>query len=168
MIQENGIWYMFFEVKEKSGDTDIAVAESRMGLNWSYDQIVLENPQNNSFPHVFKWENDFYMTPSRTYSVPLYRAENFPYEWRHVENILQDENKQRRFVDPVIFRKDNLWYLFVGKGRTNDVLWLYYSENLTNPDSWIEHPESPVIQDNANVARPGGDIIKLHLPPLLQ
>ncbi|MCK4830351.1 hypothetical protein KA005_82295, partial [bacterium] len=51
---------------------------------------------------------------------------------------------------------NNTWWLFTGTGN-NDVLRLYYSDTPLDP--WTEHPKSPIINGDANIARPGGNVI---------
>jgi hypothetical protein len=60
------------------------------------------------------------------------------------------------FVDNTIFYYNNTRWLFTGT-RNNTVLRLYYSDKLTGP--WIEHPKSPIITGDANISRPGGNVV---------
>jgi hypothetical protein len=55
-------------------------------------------------------------------------------------------------VDPSIFYYQGRWWLFVGD-KDNTTLYLYSSTSLTR--GWVEHPQSPIVKDNA-MARPGG------------
>ena len=54
MFHEDGDWYMFFEV-EDGASADIGLATSTDGLNWTYDQIVLDTDFHKSYPVVFKF-----------------------------------------------------------------------------------------------------------------
>jgi hypothetical protein len=153
IIIEKSTWYMFFEVWNYQAD--IAVATSKNGFNWTYEQIVLDEPITLSYPQVFKWKDEFYMIPSsyQAEGVQLYKALNFPLEWSF-EELLIDGN----FNDPSIFRYDNLWWIFAESNPNDwDTLSLYYAEDLNGP--WIEHPESPIIEGNPNIARPGGRVL---------
>ena len=47
--------------------------------------------------------------------------------------------------------------MFVGRSGTHDQLRLYYAEELLG--EWIEHPSSPIIESNADIARPGGPVV---------
>jgi len=151
----NYIGFWNFEVlNANTGQGDIGLAISNDGLNWSYSQIVLDEPFHLSYPCVFKWKNEYYMIPetSQTKSIRLYKANNFPYSWSFVKTLL----KGRDFVDNTIFHYNNTWWLFTGTGD-DDVLRLYYSDTLFG--SWTEHPNSPIINGDANIARPGGNVI---------
>ena len=155
LIHENDTYYMFFEVlNSNTNQGDIGLAISNDGFNWTYKQIILDEDFHISYPYVFKWENEYYIIPgsSQKESIRLYKSNNFPYNWSFVKNLIQG----KRFVDPSIFRYNNTWWLFTGPCN-NDVLWLYYSDKLTGP--WIEHPKSPIIYGDANIARPGGNVI---------
>lgn len=155
LIHENDIFYMFFEVYNiHASQGDIGLATSEDGSDWSYNQIVLDEPFHLSYPLVFKWENEYYMIPetSKTKSVRVYKTNNFPYDWSLVKTLLEGKD----FVDNTIFFHNDTWWLFTGiKG--DDILSLYYSDDLLGP--WTEHPESPIIEGDANIARPGGNVI---------
>jgi len=155
LIHENDTFYMFFEVVNFYTDRgDIGLAISNNGLNWSYSQIVLKEPFHLSYPCVFKFKNEYYMIPetARTNSIRLYKAIDFPYCWLYLKTLL----KGRNFTDNTIFYYNNTWWLFTLTGH-NYSLRLYYSDNLLGP--WTEHPKSPILKDDANFARPGGNVI---------
>jgi hypothetical protein len=154
LVEDNSRWYLFFEIMNastKHGDIGLAISED--GLNWEYKQTVLDEPFHLSYPYVFAWESQHFMIPESQAadSVRLYRAENFPLQWSFVTALLQGE-----YEDPSIFRHKDNWWLFVG---TDDgsTLRLYHADDLTGP--WAEHPKSPIIADDANVARPGGRVL---------
>jgi hypothetical protein len=155
LTYENGTYYMFFEVLSSNTEQgDIAVATANDVLNWSYEQIVLDEPFHLSYPYVFKWVNAYYMIPEshQDESIRLYKADDFPYSWSFVGTLLEG----KEFVDNTIFHYDNIWWLFT-ETDNNDVLRLYYSDALLGP--WTEHPKSPIIEGDANIARPGGNVI---------
>lgn len=155
LIHDNDTYYMFFEVMNtNTGQGDIGLAISNDGLNWSYSQIVLDERFHLSYPCVFKWKNEYYMIPetSQTKSIRLYGANDFPYSWSLVKTLV----KGRDFVDNTIFHYNNTWYLFTETGN-DDVLCLYYSN--TPLGLWTEHTKSPIIKGNANIARPGGNVV---------
>jgi len=156
MLYENNTWYMFFEVMNaQTGQGDIGLATSDDGLKWTYKQIVLDEPFHLSYPYVFKWQDEYYMIPEsrRANSVRLYKSMDFPTQWSLVAILLNES-----YSDPSIFRFGNTWWMFVcAIPDKHDTLRLYYADELTGP--WIEHPESPIIVGNANIARPGGRVL---------
>ena len=150
LIHENDTYYMFFEVMNiNTNQGDIGLAISNDGFNWTYKQIILDEVFHLAYPYVFKWETEYYML----LGPKLYKSNNFPYNWSFVKNIIQGKG----FADTSIFRYNNTWWIFTGKYPNNDVLRLYYSDNLTGP--WIAHPKSPIIKGDANISRPGGRVI---------
>jgi len=156
MIKDNSTWYMFFEVmNSQTHQGDIGLAISNDGLNWIYKQIVLDESFHLSYPYVFKWKNEYYMIPDsyQANSIRLYEAVDFPTQWSFVGTLIYGN-----YVDSSIFRYDDRWWIFVETNpEGNNILRLYYAEDLMGP--WIEHPESPIIEGDANIARPGGKVL---------
>ncbi len=158
MVEEEGTWYMFFEVfNTQSQHGDIGLATSQDGYNWSYRRIVLDMPYHLSYPYVFKWEDEYYLVPEsyEDNSVQLYKAEEFPTRWVLVERILEGN-----FVDATILVHDQMFWLFAETNpKGNNRLSLFSSLSLTGP--WVHHPQNPIIMDNADTARPAGRILEL-------
>lgn len=156
MVKEDATWYMFFEAMNiRSRHGDIGLAVSSNGLNWRYQQIVLDEPFHLSYPYVFRWNNEYYMIPesSKANSVRLYRAAGFPSRWSFVGNLLKGY-----FIDPSIFFYENRWWIFSQTNRCA-TLSLYYADDLMGP--YTEHPKSPIIRGDGVPARPGGRVIVL-------
>jgi hypothetical protein len=157
MIRDNGIWYLFFELWNLDRDRgEIAVASSANAIDWTYQKMIIAEPFHLSYPTVFKWENDYYLIPesAEDNSVRLYKSTNFPTEWTYIKNLLTG----RDFIDPSIFYYGDRWWLFASN-LDQDILRLYYADNLMG--DWVEHPQSPLIQDNKKISRPGGRVIVL-------
>ena len=155
MIRDGSTWYMFFEVY--NGETnhgDIGYATSEDGYKWKYNKIILDEKFHLSYPYVFKWQDQHYMIPESfdTVSVRLYKAVDFPTQWIFVKTLLEGEP----YVDPSIFRHNNKWWLFTATPSC-DTLKFYYANTLEGP--WKEHPKSPIIQGDADIARPGGRVL---------
>lgn len=158
MIRHAEKWYAFFEVKRSdTNQGDIGLASSGDGARWSYVQIVLDEPFHLAYPHVFKYGGDFYMIPdgSNSNSVRLYVATEFPHDWTFVGALLTGFEA----VDPTPFYANDRWWLFLAD-RQNDTLRLFLSSNLL--DGWHEHPSSPLIDSDANIARPAGRVAKVN------
>jgi hypothetical protein len=158
MIRVDGIWRMFFEVMNwKTGKGEIGLAESPDGYSWKYRQIVLAEPFHLSYPYVFEWQGGYYMVPEsyQAKSIRLYRAEAFPTRWSFIATLMYGPY----LVDPSIFRHSDKWWLFAETNPDvkHDCLRLYYSDELAGP--WIEHPKSPIIQNNPKIARPAGRVL---------
>ena len=162
IIKGDNKFYMFFEVLEKYKDkASIGLATSISGENWNYEKIILDEPFHLSYPYVFLDNGKYYMMPECGQSgyVKLYVAEEFPYKWEFACNLLKGT-----YGDSSIIYEDGMYWLFAEKkdenGKRNCNLHLYYSKNLS--DHWQEHPQSPLIVNNSNIARPAGRVIKLN------
>lgn len=152
LIREDGTWYMFFEVYNHQGD--IGYATSNDGMNWAYQRVVIDEAFHMSYPYVFEWQGDYYLVPEthEANAIRLYKAVNFPTQWSFIGNMLIGA-----YRDPSLFRSDDKWWLFTTEGATrDDTLQLFYADDLLGP--WQEHPLSPVVQDDPNIARPGGRV----------
>lgn len=145
-------WYMFFEVFSDQGDIGLAVSED--GLNWEYGGIVVDEEFHLSYPYVFRFEEEYYMIPesNEDESIRLYKAVNFPTEWEFVKELI----KGKEYVDPSLLYSNGYYWIFVSD-TGNDDLYLFYSEDILG--EWTEHPMSPVIKGDANIARPAGRVL---------
>jgi hypothetical protein len=152
LFHENGLWYMLLEVYDLPAQKgEIGVASSSDGFHWKYERIVLDETFHLSYPYVFKVGSTYYMIPEtfQLSEVRIYKAINFPYEWTYLTTIITG----RQFVDPSVIYYEGRYWLFVSEPE-NKTLYLYSSDLLT--ENWVEHPQSPVIQDNTHQGRPGG------------
>jgi hypothetical protein len=154
MVQEDGTWYMFFEVLNiDTNRGEIAFATSNDAKQWSYQQIVIAEPFHLSYPYLFKWQGDYYLIPEsyQANSIRLYRATNFPSQWSYVQTLIAGSD----FIDASILHHNDLWWLFT-TSTANDTLRLYYAEDLLG--EWIEHPQSPIVENDRKISRPGGKV----------
>lgn len=156
MVQVDGLWHMFFEVlNNQPNKGEIGRATSRDGLTWRYEKIVLQEPFHLSYPYVFRWKDDFYMTPETlgADAARLYRATRFPDEWIWVKDLVPGQH-----ADPSIFCFDKKWWLFTCPNPyKHDTLSLYSAADPAS--NWTEHPSSPLISGNKSMARPAGRVL---------
>lgn len=117
--------------------------------------IALEESAHLSYPQVFEWQGQWYMTveSAQLRRVSLYRATGFPLGWERVCDLVSG----RVCADPTLHFHDGHWYLFAtvsedGNG-TWDELFVFVAESLTGP--YRPHPANPVVSD-VRRARPGG------------
>lgn len=157
MLAVGKSWFMFFELTNMFNNKgEIALATSRDGFAWKFEQIVLSESFHMSYPYVFEWRGDFYMVPEtgRNKSVRLYKADRFPTDWTCVATLLQGS----RFADTSLFRFDDRWWLFTDAGADarSPMLRLYFADELLGP--WKEHPSSPLANGDSHGSRPGGRV----------
>lgn len=143
MVRRGSTWYLFFEVMEKDTHRGlVAVATSPDGRSWTYGRIVLREPFHLSYPYVFEDGSDVYMVPE-TYeagAVRLYRAVNFPYDWKLERTLLSG----KPFVDSSLVKYRGRWWMFTSTPENNELL-LYFAASLEGP--WVAHPKSPVVRE---------------------
>jgi hypothetical protein len=153
MVVTDSLYYLFFTAKNDISQeySGIGLAESKNGINWKYRQIVLKEPFVLAYPYVFKWQNDYYMIPEAhtETSVRLYRATDFPYRWTYEKDLITGDH----FISASVVQYAGMWWMFVARSG-NETLRLFYAADLKGP--WNEHPLSPIVQKDANIARPGG------------
>jgi hypothetical protein len=153
MVIKDSRYYLFFTAKndlskEYSG---IGLAESKNGFDWKYRQIVLKEPFVLSYPFVFKWQENYYMIPEAHAEsfVRLYRATEFPYRWAYERDLITGDH----FISASVVHYADMWWMFVAR-EGNETLRLFYASDLKG--EWKEHPLSPVVAKDLNIARPGG------------
>jgi hypothetical protein len=156
MILKEGVWYLFFEVFRRDTDIgEVGLAVSRDLIRWQYQKIVLRESFHLSYPYVFEWERSYYMIPETLGAgeVRLYKSRDFPCDWHVVRSLIQGPH-----ADPSIFRSGDRWWMFAcDTPYRHRSLRLYNAPHLEGP--WEEHPGSPVIQNDASVARPAGRVL---------
>lgn len=148
---------VFFEIlNRETGQGDLGVATSPDGDEWTYRGLVLDEEFHLSYPHVFRHEGSWYMTPESEAAdrVRLYRAASFPMEWSPVTTLVEGFD----LADPTVFRHAGHWWMFTGKAGTHDQLRLFHAPDLEGP--WSEHPKSPLVTSDASVSRPAGRVVK--------
>jgi hypothetical protein len=118
---------------------------------------VLQAPYHLSYPFVFAHDGELFLIPetSAQQRVELYRAVDFPREWR-LETVLLDGLLA---CDATLLAHDDRLWLFVGVGVTHatmlDELHLFSASDPRGP--WQPHPRNPVVSD-VRCARPAGAI----------
>lgn len=157
-LQGNDL-YLFYETKNSiTMQGDIGVAKSLdKGATWHQLGIALDEDWHLSFPYVFDYHGQIYMMPeSRAKGeVRLYRAVNFPLEWK-LEKIIM----KKPLVDPFMINHDGQYWLFgsdhSGFGTSqNGQLEIWYSSTPFGP--WKPHKKNPIYNGDKSLgARNGG------------
>jgi hypothetical protein len=158
VLRMDRTWYMFFEVVHRETDRgQIGLAMSRDGVAWTYQHIVLAEPFHLSYPYVFQHAGEVYMIPEsgEAQEVRLYRATAFPVRWSLVATLLGG----RYVVDASLFHHGGRWWILADTSdeARHDTLRLFYADDVFGP--WREHPESPIVEGDAHVARPAGRVL---------
>ena len=123
-------------------------------------KIVISENFHLSFPFIFKFKNNYFMCPesSNISEIRLYKSISFPFEWKFYKTIIKNINA----VDNIIFKKNNLWWLFTNIDRSNckdysHDLSIFYSKHGPLTNKWKLHPKNP-IKINSSESRNAGII----------
>jgi len=122
------------------------------------DTSLLGRPRHLSFPFTFEENGKLYLLPEMASYGSQSLCElndKFVVVKTHRLVGLEDE----RLIDPVLFRKDECWYLFAGrKGTENDHLFLWTSSTLF--ERFTPHPMNPIVISPRR-ARNAGALIEI-------
>jgi len=145
IVYADGLYNMFFEIKDLGGTLFIGHAFSEQGYDWQYNSIVLgPETAQHSFPHVFRYDNDWLMIPSPGPDVRgelrIYRAVEFPTGWELLSTPIRTGVR----VDPTPIYSDGRWYLIYQNTDSMNVE-LRHAHSLT-ASRWQAHPASPLFR----------------------
>ncbi len=155
LLYRRETWHMFMEVYNRSRNIgEIGMAVSNDGLKWDYQSIVLQEPFHLSYPYVFEYQDEIWMIPEtkQDNSVRLYRAVNFPENWKFERKLLDG----KPYTDASIFQYNGLWWMFVSCNVSRDLI-LYFAEDLMG--QWEMHPCSPIVYYQPEKARCAGRVV---------
>lgn len=160
VIEAEGRYFVFIE--EYLHETEkghISVIElDRKGVVQGPTKI-LERDYHLSYPHVFEWNNHYYMVPesASNRTVELYRSTSFPFEWE-LEKVLMTDIRAK---DATLAEIDGKWWMFVSIAEDSvpDELYLFSAETPMGP--WTPHRRNPVKSD-VRGSRPAGRLFYWH------
>ncbi|MBX0297859.1 glucosamine inositolphosphorylceramide transferase family protein [Haloarcula nitratireducens] len=161
---EDGTAHLFFEVVNSNRDPDAVIghAIAHDHQHWEYNQVVLAKDAHTSFPFVWKYDGQYYMTPPTGKDVELWTTSqaSFPGGWEFSHHLIDRDYYSH---DPVVFRYRDRWWLITDRG--NEELMIYYSSTLAQTD-WTPHPQNPVAT-HRHGARQGGRPLVIGETPYL-
>ncbi|CAI8603980.1 unnamed protein product [Vicia faba] len=151
--------YLFYETKNAvTMQGDIGVSKSiDKGATWQQLGIALNEDWHLSYPYVFRHDGQIYMMPegSQRGDLRLYRAVNFPLQWKLEKVIIK-----KPLIDSFIIDYDGKYWLFgsdhSGFGtKRNGQLEIWHSNSPLGP--WKPHKKNPIYNvDKSLGARNGG------------
>jgi hypothetical protein len=147
VVEYSSKFYIFFEEfkNRKTLEGHLCVGELDLILNKITNiKVLLKKNYHLSYPHVFKYKNQWYMIPETHHNnkIDLYKFTEFPYQVTKVRTLLDEV----RCVDSTLLITDKTFYLFTGlesKGSFNQNLSIFYSDDLLH-NSFIPHPKNPI------------------------
>lgn len=147
--------YVFFEDYPYATRKAVISCMALIDGKPSAPAVVLERDYHLSYPAIFAWDGEWFMTPETedNRTVELFRAVEFPWRWE-LDTVLMHDI---RAVDPTIFRhQDRFWMYATVTPRgasTHDEVALFYADSIRGP--WRPHEANPVVSD-VRSARPAG------------
>ena len=158
-VEHEGRHWLFYEEQPLAAPAaHINVVEIGPGGPVGAHATVLARDYHLSYPSVFRWRDDWWMTPETAGigKVQLFRATRFPFEWEHAADLLD-----LRATDPTLVEVDGRWWMFVGVRAPGAIeataLHLYHAETPLGP--WCPHVRNPVRID-VRAARPAGRVFR--------
>jgi hypothetical protein len=161
IVQRDDGVFLFFEdvgYREKKGKISyLRLDENASVIDYG---VALEREFHLSYPFLLEDGDELFMIPeaSESRKVSLYRCVDFPGQWEHVTDILDDLSAS----DSTVLRRDGKYWLFSNidrneSGNPNYELHVFWAESLDGP--WIPLQDNPVVID-ASTARMAGGFIE--------
>ena len=160
VIYENDQYHVFFEegyVKEKKGFLSCLTINKEGTV--SNHKTILEKPYHLSYPHLFKWNDTYFMIPesSQNKTIDLYQCVRFPDQWEYRHTLMENVMA----YDATLLFYDDKWWMFVNIKQHNgmsawDELFLFHANNPIS-NSWESHKMNPIVSD-VRRSRPAGRI----------
>lgn len=164
IVKYDGRLYVFFEefiYRELKGHIVVGELNIKRGIIEKII-VVLQDKHHFSYPHVFRYENDWYMIPEthEKEEIGLYMATEFPYKWKKKRVLIKNIDS----ADSTIFKWDGIFYLFtnpreddIGMSHYNN-LKIYYSSDLHNGE-FLPVPDIQLQYNGLFNSRMAGSII---------
>jgi hypothetical protein len=157
LFQNNNELYVFAEDFDiRSGIGRISVATISNSSVSSFEICHIED-FHISFPRLFTFNSKIYASveSSEVGGLRIYEVLDFPYKWNLISNFFSD----RVFVDPIVFKFNNAWYLLVTEKTKfgNDFFTNLNLFSSSNPvlGPWISAEVNPILTD-CEIGRNGG------------
>ncbi len=146
-------YYLFCEAfnnKKQIGEIAVSLFD---GNQWQEPRVIISNNYHMSYPCVFRVAGSFYMIPESQEAnrLEMYKAEEFPYKWRKINNLLENT----RIADPTVWEYDGKMYL-AGYTEKNPYKLNFYQLDVLNKA--IKYFFT--VNYEKNIGRPAGYLIK--------
>jgi len=156
-------FHFFFEELVSDGDPtteDIGHATSPDGLEWTYQGTVIDDSTHKAYPFVVQVQGTWYMTPDPGggNDFDIWEADPFPSGWVVAETPITQSGAGHDLVDPTPVFWNDRWYIFFNDAGADDKR-LYHADSTGTAitgRSWSEHPSSPIVANDATLARNAG------------
>jgi hypothetical protein len=119
----------------------------------SFPEVVMDFRHHVSYPYLLNHNDAYYCIPetARANEISLYKAEDFPRNWRKVKTLVRNFSG----IDPTVFQYGRFWWLACTdlQSGPNDKLYMWYANDLFGP--WKSHRANPVKIDRGSARSAG-------------
>lgn len=157
VFTDNRYFVFFEELVFSENKGYLAVLELHKDGSFSEPVKILEQETHLSWPHVFEFEENWYMVPesSDEQQISLYRCSSFPEQWEYEKTLLSNITA----VDPTIVSHNDKWWMFAvvrefEEGNLQNNLFLWHTDNPVAGE-WVPHVLNPVVSDVSSARSAG-------------
>jgi methionyl-tRNA formyltransferase len=161
VVHHDGRHHVFFEDYDLASGKGVISSACLNGKGvLGPAKLALERDYHLSYPFVFRWDGDWYMTPEtgEQRAIELFKAVEFPDRWGLERVLMRDVDA----VDPTMLEHDGRFWLFaniaVPGAAIDDELFLFHADSPRG--AWHSHPQNPVVSD-VRRSRPAGRVFLL-------
>ncbi|MFP3043045.1 hypothetical protein LQZ19_14615 [Treponema primitia] len=154
-VESGGKTYIFIEEQIGHGNGTVGFIELHSDLTYSSFVPILEKEYHLSFPNIFSFEKNgyitWYMIPEthENKTIDLYRAVDFPFHWEFETTLIDTVDAS----DTTLLFFNSYYWLFTsirtGGVSKNQNLSIFYSDTFPS-QKWIPHPGNPVCSSFEN------------------
>jgi hypothetical protein len=139
LFKKNGEVFCFAEEYDFIKKKGYIICKKYSDQSLINKKIIIKEKFHLSFPYIFEYKNNTYMCPetSEISEIRIYKCISFPYKWKFYKTI----KKNIKAVDSMLFKKNNLWWLFTNIDRslagdfTHDIS-IFYSKDGPLTNKW--------------------------------
>jgi hypothetical protein len=156
---EDRIFLFFEDYSYLNRSANLACAELDQYCNVLETRTIVQQPYHMSYPHVFEFDGSYYMMPetAAVNRVELYRAVNFPWEWKFERVLLSG----MKLHDATLVQFGGKHWILAGGSSTGasgnyDQLHVFHASTIF--DCFTPHRANPVKTDLQS-SRPAGGFV---------
>ena len=177
LFEYQGEHYLFCEqYDKKAGKAGIGYFIFENGIPRNKG-IIISQPYHMSYPCVFSYNDVIYMIPetSANKTIELYRAVDFPHQWKLEEVLLRGE----QYVDSTVFKADGKTYLLsyikhegawhldtfeldIEKAQLDKVSRMTYWENVGRPAGSVIYVDGGLLRPAQDCSKKYGDAMLMY------
>jgi hypothetical protein len=141
LAKKDGKYYLYFEDYDyqKGKLSFCEITDFKIGEK----KTALELDVHCSFPSVIEFDGKYYMTPETVLAGELSIYEGWGEHWEKICEVARG-----RFDDPILFRRQNTYYIYTNEGGTMTV---FSAPAITGPWSKIKAEDKPIHRSAGHI-----------------